>query len=397
MDNQKEPRAITQQSAPEAPLIRPLDDPKMAAYLRNEIWISAYIEMLECELRKAQRTSTVAAPEEPASEQVLDDDEIGRIIEYAADSNGFDTETAGGVDALIRAVVAEVIERVSPSATTASAPAQDRCEHGVWAADHCYQCAADATTASASADTAEFRRLSYAYAEALFKGTAPETVAAWAALVEHVDSLTPVPSPAAPPALTEEITAQPTRDLRHLTDKKLANPEYVRAYIESVWNIVDELSAKLTDQGQQEVDEKFFGLAGVPAQTGTTERAVLQPMPEQGDAVRQWFFDCDGHYIDVAKDEQGRYSIFFKDRSSGKEGWFDQAEPSAGAALTEEAKDAVRYRWLRDKSEPGICAFYLSVGQAFKGVKFARETVDEAIDAAIASHIKAGQAGKDGS
>lgn len=47
------------------------------------------------------------------------------------------------------------------------------------------------------------------------------------------------------------------------------------------------------------------------------------------------------------------------------------------------ARDAARYRWLRDKSEPGICSFYLSVGQAFKNVKFAPETVDEAIDAAI--------------
>jgi hypothetical protein len=53
--------------------------------------------------------------------------------------------------------------------------------------------------------------------------------------------------------------------------------------------------------------------------------------------------------------------------------------------------EADRYRWLRDKSEPGICAFYLSVGQAFKGVKFAPETVDEAIDAAIGSHTKAGK------
>lgn len=46
-------------------------------------------------------------------------------------------------------------------------------------------------------------------------------------------------------------------------------------------------------------------------------------------------------------------------------------------------KEAARYRWLRDKSEPNICAFYLSVGMALHGVKFAPETVDEAIDAAI--------------
>jgi hypothetical protein len=65
------------------------------------------------------------------------------------------------------------------------------------------------------------------------------------------------------------------------------------------------------------------------------------------------------------------------------------------AALLQQAdddtKDALRYRWLRDKSEPGICAFYMSVGQAFKGVKFARETVDEAIDAARATQIHSDQ------
>lgn len=46
------------------------------------------------------------------------------------------------------------------------------------------------------------------------------------------------------------------------------------------------------------------------------------------------------------------------------------------------AQDAARYRWLRDISDPGICAFYLSVGMAFTGVKFKREMVDAAIDAA---------------
>ena len=76
------------------------------------------------------------------------------------------------------------------------------------------------------------------------------------------------------------------------------------------------------------------------------------------------------------------------------EGWRHTLETALWAdarrdALSDDAKDAARYRWLRDKSEPGICSFYLSVGQAFKNVKFARETVDEAIDAAIEVHTKA--------
>jgi hypothetical protein len=51
------------------------------------------------------------------------------------------------------------------------------------------------------------------------------------------------------------------------------------------------------------------------------------------------------------------------------------------------AQDAARYRWLRDKSEPGICTFYMSVGQAFKDVRFAPETVDQTIDAQIAKPL----------
>ncbi len=57
---------------------------------------------------------------------------------------------------------------------------------------------------------------------------------------------------------------------------------------------------------------------------------------------------------------------------------------AARQAPAELNQDAERYRWLRDKSEPGICAFYLSVGKAFDGVKFKQTTVDEAIDAQIA-------------
>lgn len=54
------------------------------------------------------------------------------------------------------------------------------------------------------------------------------------------------------------------------------------------------------------------------------------------------------------------------------------------AALGELVPDAERYRWLRDKSEPNnpVCTFYLSIGDAFKDVRFKPDTVDAAIDAA---------------
>jgi hypothetical protein len=62
--------------------------------------------------------------------------------------------------------------------------------------------------------------------------------------------------------------------------------------------------------------------------------------------------------------------------------------PAAPVAVDRNAVDAARYRWLRDKSEPGICAFYLSVGKAFDGVKFTQSTVDEAIDAQIVAPLQ---------
>lgn len=69
------------------------------------------------------------------------------------------------------------------------------------------------------------------------------------------------------------------------------------------------------------------------------------------------------------------------------ERFVDVVAPQAGAAesVARDAQDGPRYRWLRDLSEPGICAFYLSVGKAFDGVKFTQSTVDEAIDAQIAA------------
>lgn len=68
---------------------------------------------------------------------------------------------------------------------------------------------------------------------------------------------------------------------------------------------------------------------------------------------------------------------------SGRTGLAPQPSQPAASEAAQDAKDAKRYRWLRDISEPGICAFYLSVGKAFDGVKFKRATVDEAIDAQI--------------
>lgn len=64
-------------------------------------------------------------------------------------------------------------------------------------------------------------------------------------------------------------------------------------------------------------------LAAAPVQAQEPVRQTINPMGEDGD---QWYFDCDGHYIDVKKDSNGKYSIFFRDRSNGEEAWLDQAD-----------------------------------------------------------------------
>jgi hypothetical protein len=65
------------------------------------------------------------------------------------------------------------------------------------------------------------------------------------------------------------------------------------------------------------------------------------------------------------------------------------AAPAAPAPVPEAdfgniAKDAERYRWLRDKSEPPH-NFYLSVPVEFHGVRYQPHEVDAYIDAAIAA------------
>jgi len=47
-----------------------------------------------------------------------------------------------------------------------------------------------------------------------------------------------------------------------------------------------------------------------------------------------------------------------------------------------DARDAARYRWLRDHSVPPH-NFYLSVPVEFDGVRYARSDVDAYIDAAM--------------
>lgn len=62
-------------------------------------------------------------------------------------------------------------------------------------------------------------------------------------------------------------------------------------------------------------------------------RQALEQMQYEDGKVRKWYFDCEGHYIDVTMEAPGKYSILFRDRDRLGEGWLDQTEQPAGASV----------------------------------------------------------------
>jgi hypothetical protein len=76
-------------------------------------------------------------------------------------------------------------------------------------------------------------------------------------------------------------------------------------------------------------------------------RTTLWKMPEEDGTLRQWYFDCDGHYIDVALDD-GKYSIFFRDRATNQDAWLDLADEVVAAVPR---KAAVASPALSEKHE----------------------------------------------
>lgn len=82
--------------------------------------------------------------------------------------------------------------------------------------------------------------------------------------------------------------------------------------------------------------------------------SVRQPLLPDGASGTQWYFDCDGHYIDVKKDKLGKYSVFFRDRSDKTEGWHDQADPKVDPTILREMfeakygreEDSKRFLWI---------------------------------------------------
>lgn len=74
----------------------------------------------------------------------------------------------------------------------------------------------------------------------------------------------------------------------------------------------------------------------VPLYLGAPTRTKLwAQIPDEDGVMRQWYFDCDGHYIDVERDKDGKYSVYFRNRTDESEGWLDQADSASTGAAPE--------------------------------------------------------------
>lgn len=60
-----------------------------------------------------------------------------------------------------------------------------------------------------------------------------------------------------------------------------------------------------------------------PVAAGSVDRTKLHDMTLPDTETRDWYFDCDGHYIDVELRKDGHYSIYFRNRADGGKGWLD--------------------------------------------------------------------------
>jgi len=92
--------------------------------------------------------------------------------------------------------------------------------------------------------------------------------------------------------------------------------------------------------------------------------------PDSAKANRQWFFDCDGHYIDVKEEEPGKFSIYFCDRKTDGRAWLDQtAQPDAAEVRKQAIANARDHEredigcWLESQSEHDLAS------QVFAGME----------------------------
>lgn len=127
---------------------------------------------------------------------------------------------------------------------------------------------------------------------------------------------------------------------------KYADERALRLVAEEAAAVFESAAKHNAKQGRtvfaHEQQERANRLRAALAQQATpeapTERTRLWPQMHDEDGVmRQWYFDCDGHYIDVVRDKDGKFSIFFTDRSDLKQGWLDQADEVASPVAAPEA------------------------------------------------------------
>jgi hypothetical protein len=75
-----------------------------------------------------------------------------------------------------------------------------------------------------------------------------------------------------------------------------------------------------------------------PAGVQSIDREKLREMHNDEGEIG-WYFDCDGHYIDVERDAAGKYSVYFRNRKDQSEAWLDQSEGAQPALRGSDAPE----------------------------------------------------------
>lgn len=144
------------------------------------------------------------------------------------------------------------------------------------------------------------------------------------------------------PLKFEDAAANKAAEEGEPTDAELAQ-EVLLEDLEAIANYWDGTMVETAMHGQLDVGQalrerfaklKFPAIAADRASRQVANKAEAERQKMHGNGDDGWYFDCDGHYIDVVRDENGKYSIYFRNRSPESEAWLDQADTATHPANT---------------------------------------------------------------
>lgn len=124
--------------------------------------------------------------------------------------------------------------------------------------------------------------------------------------------------------------------------------------------------------------------ADTPAATGY--RTPLRAVHDESGKVLNWYFDCAGHYIDVERDTDGKYSVYFRNRADQSEAWLDQANTPTTNTVQNLIPDTKKMVSVRDEAldqllilfaQPFMEYFGSDIQEAIRALKSSEQIVSK--------------------